>query len=369
MATNPSDAGARYEGISLSNLLQNCFSCGLITVDSQGRISELTTFLKTQAETSGGRGKSRAGPSLPPSLLALVKEVQKTGRWIADRKITLASNGEPARTISATAIPLPSAAKTPNVVLLLKDAASIRTLELQIHRLNRLASVGTLSASMAHEIKNALVPVKTFVGLILEKTPEAELAGAVRREVDRIDAIVSRVLKFAAPSKPSLGPVRLHELIEHSLHLVQHRVSHKQIAFTRHFKAASDACSGDDHQLEQAFVNLLLNGVEAMGTQGVLTVSTDLVTRDPQLQSRAGRSSPFLRVEIADTGVGIAPEKMNSIFEPFFTTKSQGTGLGLAVTRRIIEDHSGFIHVKSLPGKGTAFTVFLPAAAPGNAPA
>ena len=230
-----------------------------------------------------------------------------------------------------------------------------------MHRLERLASIGTLSASMAHEMKNALVPVRTFVGLLLEKNPDAELAGTVHREMGRVDTIVSRMLKFAAPVKRAVSLVRLHELLDHSLRLVQHRVEGKLISFNRHFNASPDSFSGDDHQLEQAFVNLLLNAVEATGPEGAITVSTEAVTGDAQVQLReGGGTAGFLRVKITDTGAGIAAENLESIFEPFFTTKPSGTGLGLPVTRSIIEEHQGDIRVESQPGKGTTFTVLLP---------
>jgi signal transduction histidine kinase len=230
--------------------------------------------------------------------------------------------------------------------------------------LNRLASIGTLAASMAHEIKNAMVPVQTFVGLLLEKNPGAELAGTVRREMERIDTIVGRMLKFSAAAKPNFSLIRLHELLDHSLRLVQHRAEGKLISLNRRFNASPDSFNGDDHQLEQAFLNLLLNAVESMGAEGALTVSTDVVDGDDRLERREGQTaSGFLRVGITDTGGGIPPEILESIFQPFFTTKQSGTGLGLAVTRNIIEEHQGVIRVESQPGKGTTFTVLLPCSA------
>ena len=113
-------------------------------------------------------------------------------------------------------------------------------------------------------------------------------------------------------------------------------------------------------------MNLLLNAVEAMGSEGALTVRTGLAAGDPGIPGtkESGRKPNYLRVEIIDTGSGIAPEKIRSIFDPFFTTKPQGTGLGLAVTRRIVEEHHGVIRVNSQPGKGTTFTVLLPVTAP-----
>ena len=268
----------------------------------------------------------------------------------------------PAGILSVTAMPATFGHAAPNVVVLLKDISSTQKLGEHMRRLDRLSSIGTLSASMAHEIKNALVPVNTFVGLLLEQNPDAELAGTVRREMDRVDSIVSRMLKFAGPAKPSFSDIHLHELLEHSLRLVQHRVEGNLITFDLRFNAPSDSLKGDDYQLEQAFLNLLLNAVDAMGTEGQLTVSTDVVDRETGNALREGDSaSRWLRVDISDTGIGIAAEAIGSIFDPFFTTKEHGTGLGLAVTRQIIEEHEGVIRVDSQPDKGTTFTVLLPA--------
>jgi len=244
----------------------------------------------------------------------------------------------------------------------LKDLSGIAKMEDHLQRLNRLAGVGTLSASMAHEIRNALVAIKTFVDLLLEKNPDAELAGIVRREMGRVDTIVGQMLKFSAPAHPAFLPVRLHEILDHSLRLAQHRAEGKIITFQREFNASPDFFSGDDHQLEQAFVNLLINGVEAIGMEGRLTVITDLVDEDnSSIRLREGPSPRFLRLKFSDTGAGIESDHLRRIFEPFFTTKHGGTGLGLAVTRRIIEEHNGSIWVDSQAGQGTTFTVLLPA--------
>jgi signal transduction histidine kinase len=364
MATSSSTGGAGYEGINLTDTLQDCFAYGVLTIDAQGTVGAMTPLARRLMGQPDDPGQARLPQFLPPPMQAVIDEAQESGQWVIDREVDFQAAGVARKILSVTAVPLSLGARPSPVVVLLQDLSSTRKLEQHMQRLDRLASIGTLSASMAHEIKNALVPVRTFVGLTLESNPEAELAGTARREMERVDGIVSRMLKFAAPAKPEFAAVRLHELLEHSLHLVQHRVEGKQISFTRHFKAASDACSGDGHQLEQAFVNLLLNAVEAMGAEGALTVRTEVVAGDAEVRLRGrGQRSSCLRVEISDTGTGIAPEKIKSIFDPFFTTKPHGTGLGLAVTRRIVEEHGGVIRVSSEPGKGTTFTMLLPASA------
>jgi signal transduction histidine kinase len=255
---------------------------------------------------------------------------------------------------------MPAAARDKNhrIVVLLKDFSSTNKLENNLQRLDRLASAGTLSAGMAHEIRNALVAVKTFIDLLVEKNKDDELAEVVRHEMRRVDSIVSQMLKYATPAQPTFASISLHKILDRCLRLAQHRVEDRLIAFERRFDADPDMLKGDDHQLEQAFVNLLLNSVEAINSHGSLTISTEITSDD---EGKSGNPRGMVRIRISDTGTGIAAENMAHLFEPFFTTKRNGTGLGLAVTRRIIEEHSGTIDVNSEPGKGTTFTVLLPA--------
>ena len=130
--------------------------------------------------------------------------------------------------------------KDSGVVVVLNDLTPARQLEERLEQLDRLANVGTLAATMAHEIKNALVAGKTFIDLLLEKHQDAELVEVVRREMSRIDAIVSRMLKFAGPARPAFSEVRLHEVLDHSLRLVQPQLEGKSIALSRSFQAAPD---------------------------------------------------------------------------------------------------------------------------------
>jgi two-component system sensor histidine kinase HydH len=180
----------------------------------------------------------------------------------------------------------------------------------------------------------------------------------------RIDALVTRMLKFAGPAKPVFSEVRLHEVLDHSLRLVQPQLEGKTIASSRSFQAVPDLVRGDDCQLQQAFVNLFLNALEAMGPNGTLSVATEIVLSDAR-SAGAGDAAgqPRLRVTVKDDGPGIPPGDLARLFEPFFTTKPNGTGLGLPITRRIILEHQGTITVESQPGRGTAFHILLPASA------
>jgi signal transduction histidine kinase len=232
-----------------------------------------------------------------------------------------------------------------------------------LYQLERLASLGTLSAGLAHEIKNALVGVNTFINLLLDKNQDAQLAEIVRRELSRIDSIASQMLNLSNPADPKFAPVPMHQLLEHALTLVQHQLRAKSISLQRSFDAASDVIQGDEFQLEQSMLNLLLNALEAMAPHGQLVITTELITDSAKPNRSARMATTRLRVIIKDDGAGIPAKNMERLFEPFFTTKEGGTGLGLAITQRIIQQHGGSIEASSRPNEGSTFTMLLPSAA------
>jgi len=247
------------------------------------------------------------------------------------------------------------------VTVVLQDLNSHTRSEQALGRLDRLATLGTLSAGIAHEIRNALVVGKTFFDLLLRKHEDADLVDLVRRELARIDSLVNQMLRFTGPARSAFSELRLHDVLNHSLRLVERQLADKSILLVRQFSASRDLLRGDDYQLEQAFVNLLLNAVEAMGPGGHLTVTTQTVTLAPRRRAASPSDEPAgVRITIQDDGVGIERENIGRLFGPFFSTKTGGTGLGLSITRRIIQEHGGAISVKSKPRQGAAFQIVLP---------
>ena len=226
------------------------------------------------------------------------------------------------------------------------------SLDEHLQRLDRLANLGTLSAGLAHEIKNALVPIKTFIELSLQKSEDRELAIAVERELKRLDTMVSQMLRFASPRPTTFAPVQVHDVLEISLRLLQHQITGKMISVTRDFRAVPGVIRGDEAQLQQVVMNLLFNALDAMGYNGVLTISTEIAPNEDGTHS--------LKIHIQDTGMGISRENLSRVFEPFFTTKKNGTGLGLAISQRVAREHHGKIEAHSEPGKGSVFSIVLP---------
>jgi nitrogen-specific signal transduction histidine kinase len=351
------------DGLDFANVLHDCLGCGVIMIDGERRVEgfnlEAENITRSRADSVLGRSMEL----LPAPLQAVVDETFSTAKPITDRLISLRDENQGELDIQVNTTPtLAADGKVARVVVVLNDVSSARKWESNMRRLDRLHSVGTLSASMAHEVKNAFVAVKTFVDLLLEKNPHADLAEIVRQELSRIDSLLGQMRKFSGPAKPAFSPVQLHSVLDKSLQLIQHLLEAKRVTVTRAFAASPDLLSGDQDQMEQAFINLFFNALDAMKPHGHLTVSTEILPAGSEIAGLPQKKNrTLLRVVIQDDGVGISKENMDRLFEPFFTTKPDGTGLGLAITRRIIQEHHGMITAQSEPNKGTAFTLILPA--------
>ena len=246
--------------------------------------------------------------------------------------------------------------KIENLYTTLKD-----TQEQLVHS-EKLASIGTLAAGVAHEINNPLDGIQNCIRSILQEPDDKKKAGhylgLIQEGLNRIENIVRKLLDFARPSKLKMENIQANDLLGNSLELVAHRFNNPGIKLNKDFAGNLPLCRGDSHYLQQVFLNIILNALDAMPAGGALTVKTSLAQNAP------GVSLPNTRIEVAvsDTGCGIPQENLSKIFDPFFTTKGvgEGTGLGLAVCTGIIKEHRGEIKVKSAVGKGSTFTVLLP---------
>jgi signal transduction histidine kinase len=227
------------------------------------------------------------------------------------------------------------------------------------HAAERLASLGTLVAGLAHEIGTPMGVIQGHAKL-LESAVSGEQARrrlqTIREQIGRISRIIESLLHMARPTRSTRGPVELAAVLEDGLSFLSEKFSRRGIAVVRSF-AAVPSVTGDAERLQQLFLNLFLNAVDAMPGGGTLTVSALTPAPDE------------VEVRVADTGRGIAPADLPRIFDPFFTSKpaGEGNGLGLAVAQGIATEHGGRLEVESQLGKGTEFRLLLPlAGAPGG---
>ena len=225
-----------------------------------------------------------------------------------------------------------------------------------IRRADRLASLGTLTAGLAHEIRNPLVAIKTLTQLLPERIEDEEFRNhflnIASGEVDRISSLVNELLDFARPSNPKLELEDINHILEGMLLLVSTETKKKQIQIEKIYTSNLPTIRVDREQIKQVFLNILLNAVEATTENGKITVKTRTFEKPG--------GEPYVQIEFSDTGCGIPEEYLEDIFNPFFTTKMTGSGLGLSISNQIIEDHRGYINVESQVKKGTSFFINLP---------
>lgn len=254
--------------------------------------------------------------------------------------------------LAVSASPLrDSAGDVAGVVCLFEDLSEAKALETEHRRLDRLAALGEMSAVVAHEIRNPVAGIAVGVEYLSKNIPEESAhkqdVEMILGEIERVNRILEDILSVARPFQLKLSTEGMPDIIEHVLHRYQTSIDNKSIHVIRRYAPSLPLAQADRERIEQALTNLVLNAVEAMPTGGVLGIGL-------------GASAGWLTITISDTGPGIPPDMQRRIFEPFFTTKTRGTGLGLAVARRVIEEHGGTIEVSSKAGKGTTFTIRLP---------
>ena len=362
---NINQTDASHDGLNVSSVWRDCVTCAIVAIDAQARITAFNPAAERFLDLPASLALGRPLNVLPAVLAEHLRNTLATGQPAPDALLELPLGPAITRSFRATITPTGGApgSMPTGAIAVLHDLAAAKNLERALVQLDRLASLGTLSASLAHEVKNALVALKTFVDLLLKNNREAELAAMAEHEVQRIDSLITQMLDYASPKPPASTHVRVHEVLEQTLALLQHHVAGRGVILERSFAAAPDLIRGDAGQLEQAFLNLLLNSLEALGATGRITIATELAApTSPPGALVLHDQPPMLRISIRDTGSGIPPDVLGHLFEPFFTTKLHGTGLGLPITRRIVQSHQGTIEVHSEPNQGTTFSITLPLA-------
>ena len=226
----------------------------------------------------------------------------------------------------------------------------------QMERADRLASMGEMAAGLAHEIKNPLTGIAAAITIINDdferSDPRREIVNEVLEQIKRLDKTVNDLLYFGRPAPPEPTYADVNDILRKTLMFASQHRGGKNIERRLELQEGLPPVYVDPKQIQQVFLNLTLNAVQAMPVEGTLTIRTDRVTR---------HDGVWIRIGIADTGPGIPQQIVDKIFTPFFTTKAQGTGLGLAICHKLIVQHHGTISVDSQDGEGTEFVVFLPA--------
>lgn len=345
---------------AFTGLLVARLPVGIIATDKKGRI---TTFNKAASDMIGISAKkaTRKKPDevLPEEFADFFGEQEDQNSQLEktqsrEREITFTRNGYNENLLChIDTVQDENSDKHAGQVLLISNLTELKKLEKEMRANERLAAVGRMAAGVAHEVRNPLSSIKGLALLLKNKfdqnSSESETAGLLIQEVDRMNRTVSELLSFTRPSTLNLDKISLKEMLDDNLRLISSDMQSSNVSTQLVVDDRVRCVLGDKDRLNQVFINLLLNAVQSMEEGGRLTVS-----------ARNSDESDFVLVTIQDTGCGIAQENRSQLFYPYFTTKPGGTGIGLAISQKIVNDHNGSIKVESTLGEGTTVIVKLP---------
>ncbi len=237
-------------------------------------------------------------------------------------------------------------------VVTLEDVSDIKALTDQLIRADRLAAMGELTAGVAHEVRNPLGVIRASVQLLEDSGGDEarirDAAEVIKQEIDRLDRVIKALLDFGRPSKPTMVRTNVNEVLRDVVLFTNRFAKQSDVMIEERFSVDLPDVYGDPDQLKQVFLNLVTNAVQAMGESGGTIM----------IETR--QNGDYVEAAVMDNGPGIAPVDLPKVFDPFFTKRAEGTGLGLTIVHRIIDEHEGHIEVVSSPG-GTMFVVTLPA--------
>ena len=327
---------------------------GLVATDENGKVAAYNQTAETVLGIpSDAVFAESAAKVLPKELWQLNERLQNRGAVVEEEL--------ECQTASGTAVPLKVSGAVLHgedegflgYVFIFRDLVEVRRLQQEVERTKRLASLGSLAAGVAHEIRNPLSSVKGFATYFRDKLQDSpqdrDTATTMIQEVERLDRVIGQLLEFARPSILKIKPVRLNDLIQHSLKLIEGDARTKGVEVKADLPASLPEAFMDADRMNQVLLNLYLNAIQAMDGGGVLQVN---VSRDD--------AKKLTTISISDNGRGIETAAQERIFDPYFTTKPDGTGLGLAIVHKIIDAHGGSIRVRSQANEGTTVIITLP---------
>lgn len=336
---------------------------GLLAVDLEGCVTRLNSALEHMLDLRRDAAIGRRVEDLFSEDFAdTLKQVLGKDGWHLQEirniyKLHTATRTNRALVLNIALAPLQDAQGQTGALVVIEDVTTRISLEEQLQQREKLSSIGLLAAGVAHEVNTPLTGVSSYTQMLLamlnENDPKHALLQKVRTQAERATNIVNNLLNFSRTgSATEFGDVNVARVLDDTLQLLEPQMRRSQIEIVRSYGEDAPLAYANAGKLQQVFTNLLLNARDAIPDGGRIVLAT----------STAEDGS--IVAEISDTGIGIAPENVAKIYDPFYTTKGvgQGTGLGLAVSYGIVQEHAGHISVNSTPGHGTTFRITLPAA-------
>jgi two-component system nitrogen regulation sensor histidine kinase GlnL len=359
--------------------LQSIFDAllvGVVVLDDAGAVefvnSEASRILEASDQHMPGKVLSELlGPHHP--LCTILDRFRAGGRASIHDEVEFPRRlAEPLPVdVSVSPVRDPNASQAaPGIALTLRDRTASRSLHEEIRERERQESYGHIAAGIAHEVKNPLGGIRgaaELLGLAATNDRGKKTAQLIVDEVDRISGLVDELMVFARGDDLHLERVNIHRLLDAMLDLLEHERGHEDVAIERLFDPSLPEIEADPARLQQVFLNLARNALQAMESTGRLTLSTRIAL-DHRLVGTNGRPKPTVEIGFRDTGHGIPAHIQDRLSTPFFTTKKKGTGLGLSVARHWTRRHGGRLRIVSGEGDGTTVYVDLPLSSSGMSP-
>ena len=351
---------------SYTDNILSSLTTGIVTIDLDGRVVTLNPAAELMTGFFAGEVRGHYCTEVfahTPDLGELLMETLANRIPVLGVTVPLRRRNGRVTPVELSAAPLRGGeGKELGVVGVFRDLTRMRQLEDRLRRSDRLAAIGELATGLAHEIKNPLTSLLTFSRHLSRRFEDPEFRqkflAVVPRELERINTIVERLLELSRPARLTFKPVRLPALLERVLELYGERFETQGVRVARDWRRDVPVVWVDHEALYRALVNLVANALDAMPRGGELTLR--LGWSDVETLGGARGGTRRVAIEVEDSGQGIQSADLDRVFNPFFSTKDGGTGLGLALTQKIVEDHGGSIDVRSAPGAGAAFRIVLP---------
>jgi hypothetical protein len=235
----------------------------------------------------------------------------------------------------------------------------------QMEKAAKLASLGEIVSGIAHEIKNPLAGISCAMQVLYTEFQADDnkkvIISEVLNQINRLDKIVKDLLSYAKPGIPRIAPSRVSEVLGKALFFVNAEAERSRVRIVNAVDGELPELLMDPNQIQQVFMNIIINAIQAMTEGGGLTISASVEPRSSlRGVAKAPETDTVMAVSFRDTGKGIPQDEIAHIFDPFYTKKTRGTGLGLSISQKIIQEHGGVITVSSVPGEGSTFTIYLP---------
>lgn len=362
------------------NILQS-LRCGVIAVDINGQVTLINNEAKSILGLENVNSSKMILDAFDEDTYKLLKHTLKSNKNNNDIE-TFIGRGATRVPCSVTITQLKTeSGEKLGALMILTDQTELKLLQVEKQHADRLAHLGALASSIAHEIKNPLVAINTYFQLLPYKKDDPEFHSNFReialKEIGRINRIIEDMLNLAKPSKLVIQHIDPNCVIMDTISLLSNDAANKDVEITTMLEGKGCQLIADEDKIKQVLINIIQNSLDALSTKGLINISTrfvdDLSEFKKMAKEQSGRvffsfAPPLLNnlkrqyfvIKISDNGAGIPAERLSHIFEPFFTSKEKGTGLGLAVVYRIVKDHEGGIYVESKEGIGTNFYISLP---------